>query len=89
MYAVNEVPPPVGADVKVIFDGDRVHWYNYHLNYYSVLTALDKTEIVVGETLTATVTWKNMTGIHLLNGASVHVMRTIQYMVVVYITIPL
>jgi hypothetical protein len=50
-----------------------VHWYNYNLNYYSVLTALDKTEIVVGETLTATVTWKSITGIHLLNGASVHV----------------
>ncbi len=72
-YAVNEEVPPVGGAQKVIFDGDRVHWYNYNLQYYSVLTALDKTEIVVGETLTATVTWKNITGIHLLNGASVHV----------------
>jgi hypothetical protein len=72
-YAVNEEVPPIGGAQKVIFDGDRVHWYNYNLNYYSVLTALDKTEIVVGETLTATVTWKNITGIHLLNGASVHV----------------
>jgi hypothetical protein len=72
-YAVNEEVPPVGGAQKVIVDGNRVHWYNYNLNYYSVLTAIDKTEIVVGETLTATVTWKSITGIHLLNGASVHV----------------
>ena len=73
MYAVNGVVPPVGGAQEVIFDGDLVHWYNYNLQYYSVLTAIDKTEIVVGETITATVTWKNITGIHLLNGASVHV----------------
>jgi hypothetical protein len=72
-YAVNEVVPPVGGAQKVIVDGDRVHWYNNNLQYYSVLTALDKTAIYVDETLTATVTWKNIAGIHLLNGASVHV----------------
>ena len=72
-YAVNEVRPPVGGAQKEIVDGDRVHWYNYNLQYYSVLTALDKTAIYVDETLTATVTWKNITGIHLLNGASVYV----------------
>ena len=73
MYAVNEEVPPVGGAQKVIVDGDLVQWYNYNLHYYEVLTAIDKTEIVVGETLTATVTWKNITGIHLLNGASVNV----------------
>jgi hypothetical protein len=72
-YAVNELRPPVGGADKVISDGDRVHWYNYNLQYYSVLSALNKTAIYVGETLTATVTWKNITGIHLLNGANVYV----------------
>jgi hypothetical protein len=72
-YAVNEVVPPVGGAQKVIVDGDRVHWSNNNLQYYKVLTALDKTAIYVGESLTATVTWKNIAGIHLLNGASVHV----------------
>jgi hypothetical protein len=38
-----------------------------------VLTALDKTEIVVGEALAATVTWKNMDGTQPLSGASVYV----------------
>jgi hypothetical protein len=73
MYAVNEVAPPVGGAQKEIVDGDRVHWYNYKLNYYAVLTALDKTEIVVGANLTATVSWKDMGGTHLLSGASVYV----------------
>jgi hypothetical protein len=43
------------------------------LNYYEVLTAIDKTEIVVDESLTATVSWKDLTGTHLLSGASVYV----------------
>ena len=73
MYAVNEEVPPVGGAQKVIFDGDRVHWYNYNLHYYEVLTAIDETEIVVGENLTATVTWKDITGTHPLSGASVYV----------------
>ncbi len=73
MYAVNEEVPPVGGAQKEIVDGDRVHWYNYNLHYYEVLTAIDKTEIVVGENLTATVSWKDITGTHLLSGASVYV----------------
>ena len=73
MYAVNEEVPPVGGAQKVIFDGDRVHGYNYNLHYYEVLTVLDETEIVVGENLTATVTWKDITGTHPLNDASVYV----------------
>jgi len=71
MYAVNEVAPPVGGAQKEIVDGDLVHWYNYKLNYYAVLTTLDKTEIVVGEALTATVTWKGMDGTQPLSDASV------------------
>lgn len=73
MYAVNEEAPPVGGAQKAIVDGDRVHWYNYNLHYYEVLSVLDETEIVVGETLTATVTWKDITGTHILSGASVYV----------------
>ncbi|RCV65517.1 Serine protease, subtilase family, partial [Methanophagales archaeon] len=73
MYAVNEEAPPVGGAQKPIAYGDRVHWYNYKLNYYAVLTSLDKTELLVGGNLTATVTWKNMSGTHPLGGASVYV----------------
>ncbi|MEA2051601.1 MAG: CARDB domain-containing protein, partial [Euryarchaeota archaeon] len=72
-YAVNEVVPQVGGAQKAIADGDRVHWYNYKLHYYEVLTTLDTTELLVGGDLTATVTWKNMTGTHPLSGASVYV----------------
>jgi uncharacterized repeat protein (TIGR01451 family) len=50
-----------------------VHWYNYNLHYYEVLSVLDETEIVVGETLTATVTWKDLIGTHVLSGARVYV----------------
>jgi hypothetical protein len=76
MYAVNEVVPLVGGAVKVIVDGDMVHWYNSNLHYYVVLTTLDKTEIVVGETLTATVTWKDITGTYKLTGSDVFVADT-------------
>jgi hypothetical protein len=76
MYAVNEVAPPVGGSEKVIVDGDRVHWYNYNLQYYAVLTTLDKTDIHVDDYLTATVRWKNITGTYKLTGSDVFVADT-------------
>ncbi len=76
MYAVDEVVPSVGGAQYTLSGGEFVHWYNYNLNYYKVLTTLDKTSIYTGESITATVTWRNVTGTYLLNGAEVFVSDT-------------
>ncbi|RZN39009.1 MAG: hypothetical protein EFT35_04125 [Methanophagales archaeon ANME-1-THS] len=73
MYAVNETVPWVGGAQYDLSGGEFVHWFNYKLNYYMVLTTLDKTSIYPGENITATVTWKNTTGTYPLSGASVNV----------------
>ncbi|MCK4731888.1 MAG: hypothetical protein KAT65_05450, partial [Methanophagales archaeon] len=73
MYAVNETSPPYAADLSALSGGEKVHWFNYMLNYYAVLTTLDKTSIYPGDDITATVTWKNTTGTYPLSGASVNV----------------
>jgi hypothetical protein len=63
MYAVNEVTPGVGADQYPLVFGDSVHWFNYTLGLYSLSLSLDKTEIVPGEDITATVTYTDGEGI--------------------------
>ena len=75
-YAVDEVVPGVGGAQYTLSDGEFVHWFNYMLNYYTVLTTLDKTSIYPGDDITATVTWRNTTGAYLLSGASVNVSDT-------------
>ncbi len=57
MYAYNESVPMVGADAQPVGDGDSVHWFNYLLGYYQMLLSVDKTEILPGDDITATVTW--------------------------------
>ncbi len=76
MYAVNETVPGIGGAAYDLSGGERVHWYNYMLNYYTVLTTLNRTTINAGENITATVTWKNTTGTYPLSGASVNVSDT-------------
>ncbi len=76
MYAVNETVPGVGGAAYDLSGGEKVHWFNYMLNYYTVLTTLDKTSIYPGDSITATVMWTNLTGTHLLNGAEVFVSDT-------------
>jgi hypothetical protein len=71
-YAVNEVVPWVGGAAYDLSGGEFVHWSNCGLNCYTVLTTLNTTSVEVGDYLTATVTWKNVSGIHPLNGASVY-----------------
>jgi len=73
MYAVNETVPGVGAAQYNLSGGEFVHWYNYNLNYYTVLTTLNKTVINAGDYLNATVTWKNTSGTYPLSGAEVFV----------------
>ncbi len=73
MYAVNETSPWVGGAQYNLSGGEKVHWYNYMLNYYTVLTTLDKTSIYSGDSITATVTWKNVSGTYPLSGAGVFV----------------
>ncbi len=76
MYAVNETVPGIGGAAYDLSGGERVHWYNSMLNYYKVLTTLDKTSIYPGDSITATVTWTNLTGTYSLSGASVNVSDT-------------
>ncbi len=76
MYAVNETVPGVGGAAYDLSGGERVHWYNSMLNYYKVLTTLNRTTINAGENITATVTWKNLSGTYPLSGASVNVSDT-------------
>lgn len=73
MYAVNETVPGVSGAQYDLTGGEFVHWYNYKLNYYTVLTTLNRSQINAGDYLNATVTWKNTTGTYPLSGASVNV----------------
>jgi len=73
MYAVNETSPWVGGAQYTLSGGEKVHWYNYMLNYYTVLTTLNKTLINAGDYLNAMVTWKNTSGTYPLSGAEVFV----------------
>ena len=73
MYAVNETSPWVGGAQYGLSGGEKVHWFNYNIPYYQVLTTLNTTSITCGDYLTATVTWKNTTGTYPLNDATVNV----------------
>lgn len=73
MYAVNETVPGVGGAQYNLSGGEFVHWFNYMLNYYTVLTTLNTTLVNAGDYLNATVTWRNTTGVYPLSGASVNV----------------
>ena len=75
-YAVDEVVPWVGGAAYSLSGGEKVHWYNCGLNYYTVLTTLNTSSIEVGDYLNATVTWKNVSGTYPLDGAEVFVSDT-------------
>jgi len=63
VYAHNErVNWDVGAADQPVGEGDSVHWYNYTFNYYQLLLEIDKTKIMQGDNITATVTWTNGSG---------------------------
>lgn len=63
VYAYNErVNWVVGAADQPVADGNSVHWFNYLLGYYQLLLEIDKTKIVQGENITATVTWTSGPG---------------------------
>jgi len=72
-YAVDEVVPGVGGAQYSLSGGEFVHWFNYKLNYYTVLTTLNTSMINVDDYLNATVTWKNLSGTYPLQGADVYV----------------
>ena len=73
MYAVDETSPGYSADLYALSGGEKVHFFNYNLPFYKVLTTLNTSQINVDDYINATVTWKNTTGTHLLSGASVNV----------------
>ena len=66
----------MGAAQYDLSGGEFVHWYNYNLHYYEVLTTLNTTSVEIGNYLTATVTWKNVTGTYSLEGATVYETET-------------
>jgi len=72
MYAVDAVVPSVGGAQYSLSGEEKVHWFNYNLNYYTVLTELDTTYVEISDYVTATVTWKNMTGTYPLSGATMY-----------------
>ena len=75
-YAVNEVMPWIGGAEYEIEESDKVHWYNYELHYYQVWTELKPTLVKLGDNVTATVTWKDTSGIFPLGNAEVFVTAT-------------
>ena len=78
MYALNESFPWAPADQQPVVDGDSLHWCNYTLGLYSLLLALDKTEIAPGDDITATVTWTSGDAVtEPAAGADVYVSDTI------------
>lgn len=76
MYAVNETQPTVAASQYTLSDGENIVWFNYNLNYYTVLTELNTTSVEIGDSITATVTWNSPSGMIYLDGAEVYITNT-------------
>jgi len=62
-YALNERVPMVGAADQPITSGDRIHWFNYALEYYSFRLAVAPATLDLNDPVTFTVTWTDGSGV--------------------------
>lgn len=61
-YALNGHVPMVGAADQPVSSGDRIHWFNYTLGYYSFTLEVDPTSLDLNDPVTFTVTWTDGNG---------------------------